>query len=54
VRIVEEMVEIWPNEVCEKNSLREKIKRAQREDKKVIKVVEELKRTEMKLLKNKE
>jgi len=40
--------------LVEENSLRERIKRTQREDKKVVKVVEELKRTEMKLLKNKE
>jgi len=36
------------------NNLRKKIKKAQEEDKKVVKAVEELKRTGIKLLKDEE
>ena len=40
--------------LVEDRSLREKIKKVQEEDKKVVKVVEELKRVEMKSLRDKE
>jgi len=38
----------------EENELRKKIKKAQRRNKKIVKAVEELKKTGMKILRNKE
>jgi len=40
--------------LVEENNLREKIKKAQEEDKKVVKVVKELKKAEMKTLRDEE
>lgn len=51
---------IKPNQIkrteilVKENNLRKKIKKAQEEDKKVVKAVEELKRTGIKLLKDEE
>jgi len=40
--------------LIEENELRKKIKKAQRRNKKIVKAVEELKKTGMKILRNKE
>jgi len=40
--------------LVEKNNLRKRIRKAQGEDKKVVKAVEELKRTGMKMLRDEE
>jgi len=40
--------------LVEEDNLREKIRKVQKKDKKVVRAVEELKKTEMKTFKNKE